>query len=142
TTQILALILSLFTGILVSRLITDAYMKKGRHFNYFTKLSKSIFQKAHFHFIEKRKITYVISTIIIVLGAASLFNGFNYGVEFDGGRSYTIKFDKIVHSNDLRDKMHNYLGHHPVVKTVGTTGTQLNLTTDYLITQSGKDVEQ
>jgi SecD/SecF fusion protein len=142
TTQILALVLSLFTGILVSRLITDAYMKKGRHFNYFTKLSKSIFQKAHFHFIEKRKITYVISAIILVLGAASLFNGFNYGVEFDGGRSYTIKFDKVVHSNDLRDKMHNYLGHHPVVKTIGTTGTQLNLTTDYLITQSGKDVEQ
>src|SRR5690606_34936303 len=44
TTQIITLILSLFTGIMISRLITDIYMKKGKHFNYFTKISKSVFQ--------------------------------------------------------------------------------------------------
>jgi SecD/SecF fusion protein len=86
TTQIIALLLSLFTGILVSRLITDVYMRRGRHFNYFTKLSKSIFQKAHFHFIEKRKYTYIISSIFILCGIASFFHGFNYGVEIDVGR--------------------------------------------------------
>lgn len=141
TTQIIALLLSLFTGILVSRLITDMYMHRGRHFNYFTKLSKAIFQKAHFHFIEFRKYTYVISAVIILLGVASFFHGFNYGVEFDGGRSYTIRFDKEYKVGDIRESLHNTFGKYPVVKTIGLDN-QLNITTDYLIDQAGKETEQ
>ena len=142
TTQIIAILLSLFTGIMVSRLITDSYMKRGRHFNYFTKLSKSIFQKAHFHFIEKRKYAYVISTILILAGVASFFNGFNYGVEFDGGRSYTIKFDEAHKEGELREKLMSYLDNkRPVVKKIGVS-TQLNITTDYLINDPSKDAEQ
>lgn len=141
TTQILALLLSLFTGILVSRLITDTYMKRGRHFNYFTKLSKSIFQKAHFKFIQKRKIAYVFSSILILAGIASFFNGFNYGVEFDGGRSYTIKFDQPHKVSEVREHLYKYLGNHPVVKTIGASGDQLNITTDYLISKPGREVQ-
>jgi len=141
TTQILALLLSLFTGILVSRLITDTYMRRGRHFNYFTKLSKSIFQKAHFKFIQKRKIAYVFSSILILAGIASFFNGFNYGVEFDGGRSYTIKFDEAHKVSEVREHLYKYLGNHPVVKTIGASGDQLNITTDYLISKPGREVQ-
>ncbi|MNU22755.1 Multidrug resistance protein MexB [compost metagenome] len=139
-TQIIALVLSLFTGIMVSRLITDSYTKKGRHFKYFTKLSEKIFHKANFKFIEKRKITYVISAVIIGLGIASFFHGFDYGVEFDGGRSYTIKFDQHLKTEDVREKLTAHLEKHPVVKTIGT-GNQLNITTDYLINLQGKDAE-
>lgn len=142
TTQILAILLSLFCGIMVSRLITDSYMKRGRHFNYFTKLSKSIFQKAHFKFIEKRKISYVISSILILAGLASFIHGFNYGVEFDGGRSYTIKFDQVHKESELREKLMPFLDNkRPVVKKIGVN-TQLNITTDYLITDPSKDAEQ
>lgn len=141
TTQMLALSLSLFTGIMVSRLITDSYMKRGRHFNYFTKLSKSIFQKAHFKFIEKRKIAYVFSSILILAGVASFFNGFNYGVEFDGGRSYTIKFDQAHKEGEVREKMQKYFNKYPVVKRIGS-GNQLNITTDYMINKTGREVEQ
>ncbi len=141
TTQILALLLSLFTGIMVSRLITDTYMKRGRHFNYFTKLSKSIFQKAHFKFIEKRKIAYIFSAILILAGIASFFNGFNYGVEFDGGRSYTVKFDQNHKEGEVREKLEKYFAKYPVVKRIGS-GNQLNITTDYLITKTGREVEQ
>ncbi len=141
TTQMLAIALSLFTGILVSRLITDTYMKRGRHFNYFTKLSKTIFQKAHFKFIQKRKIAYVFSSILILAGIASFFNGFNYGVEFDGGRSYTVKFDQVHKEGEVREKLHKYFNKYPVVKKIGG-GNQLNITTDYQITKTGREVEQ
>src|SRR5690606_26686805 len=77
TTHFIGLILSMFCGILVSRLITDTYMKRGKHFNYFTGLSKKVFQKANFKFIEKRKYAYIFSTIIVALGVASFFNGFD-----------------------------------------------------------------
>lgn len=139
-TQIIALILSLFTGIMVSRMITDAYMKRGRHFKYFTSFSKKIFNKANFKFIEKRKIAYAISAVFFALGIASFFNGFDYGVEFDGGRSYTVMFDQAHKVSDVREKLSTHLEKHPVVKTIGSSN-QLNITTDYMINVQGKDAE-
>lgn len=132
-TQMWGLFLSVFCGLLVSRLVTDIWMKKERHFNYFTKLSSSIFRKAHFHFIEARKYTYVISGLIFILGIASIFHGFNYGVEFAGGRSYTINFTQKHTVTEVKDKLKKHLNdEYPIVKTIGTKGN-LNITTAYMI---------
>lgn len=142
TTQIIGILLSLFCGILVSRLITDIYTKRERHFQYFTGLSKSIFKKAHFKFVEARKYTYVISCIVLVLGIGSFIHGFDYGVEFSGGRSYTIKFDQSYTTSDVREKLKPYFnGEYPIVKTIGTNN-QLNITTSYLIKEPGQQIEQ
>ncbi|HTO15998.1 MAG TPA: protein translocase subunit SecDF [Edaphocola sp.] len=141
TTQIISLLLSLFTGIMVSRMITDAYTKKGKHFKYFTTLSKKIFQKANFDFIGKRKIAYIFSTLIIIAGLASFVNGFDYGVEFDGGRAYTIKFDQNQTTADVREQLTPFFdGKHPVVKTIGS-GNQLSITTDYLVKEQNKETD-
>ncbi|HKP32254.1 MAG TPA: protein translocase subunit SecD, partial [Chitinophagaceae bacterium] len=68
TTQIIGIILSLFCGIVISRLITEYWTNKNRHFKYFTTFSRSIFKKANFKFIEVRKIAYAISVIVLLLG--------------------------------------------------------------------------
>jgi SecD/SecF fusion protein len=141
TTQIISILLSLFCGILVSRLITDMYTKRERHFKYFTGLSKSIFRKAHFPFVRLRKYTYLISVVVLLAGVGAIINGFDYGVEFAGGRSYTIKFDKKYEVSDVRQKLHNYFGEFPIVKTIGTEN-QVNITTAYLIKQPGQQIEQ
>jgi SecD/SecF fusion protein len=132
TTQIIGILLSLFCGILVSRLITDFWTKKNRHFNYFTGLSKRIFKHASYKFIELRKYAYVISAIVLLSGIAAFFNGFHLGVEFKGGRSYTIQFDKSVKPDDVRDDLKVALdGDNPTIKTVGDA-RHLNITTAYL----------
>ena len=132
TTQIIGILLSLFCGILVSRLITDYWTKKNRHFNYFTSVLKRIFRNANFKFIEFRKVTYVISVIILILGVASFFNGFQEGVEFKGGRSYTVEFNKSVANDDIRDDLKASLnGDNVTIKTVGDS-RHLNITTAYL----------
>ncbi len=142
TTQIIGILLSLFCGILVSRLVTDMYTKRGRHFEYFTGLSRSIFKKAHFKFVEARKYTYVVSCIVLIMGVASLIHGFDYGVEFSGGRSYTIKFDQLNQTDDVRAKLKPYFNdEYPIVKTIGTNN-QLNITTSYLIKSQGQQIEQ
>ncbi len=138
TTQMIGIVLSLFCGILVSRLVTDLYMNKNRHFDYFTKISKSVFKHAAFKFIEYRKVAYIISAVVFVLGVASYFNGFDQGVEFAGGRSYTIKFDKAVKQEDLSEDLKKVFGAAPIIKTVATDN-QLNITTAYKITESNKD---
>jgi SecD/SecF fusion protein len=139
TTQIIGILLSLFCGILVSRLITDYWTNKKRHFEYFTAISRRIFKHAAYKFIEYRKIAYGISIVVLLLGVAAVFNGFDYGVEFKGGRSFTIKFDKPQNSDEIRNQLHKTMGSYPVLKTVGSAN-QLNITTDYLIDKPGQTV--
>jgi SecD/SecF fusion protein len=141
TTQIISILLSLFCGILVARLVTDIYTRRERHFKYFTGLSKAIFKKAHFKFVEARKYAYIVSVIVLLAGVGSFFNGFDYGVEFAGGRSYTIQFDKKHEVSNIREKLHNYFGEYPIVKTIGTNN-QVNITTAYMIKQPGQAVEK
>jgi SecD/SecF fusion protein len=140
TTQILGILLSLFCGILVSRLITDYWTNKKRHFEYFTPLSRKIFRKAHFKFIESRKYAYVISGIVLCFGVASFFHGFRYGVEFKGGRSYDIRFDQPVKTEDVAKSLQPVFHEYPIVKTIGTN-SELNITTSYLINQTSKNTD-
>ncbi|MEY3119605.1 MAG: hypothetical protein RIT30_1538, partial [Bacteroidota bacterium] len=105
TTQIIGILLSLFCGILVSRLITDIYTSKNRHFEYFTAISRNIFKHASFKFIEFRKYAYMLSAVVLVMGIASFYNGFDEGVEFAGGRSYTVKFKNAVNTEEVRDAL-------------------------------------
>ena len=131
TTQIIGILLSLFCGILVSRLITDFWTNKKRHFNYFTAISTKIFKHASYKFIEYRKVAYVISAIVLTLGIASYFNGFHEGVEFKGGRSYNVQFDRPVKNADVQDELKvAFEGDFPVIKTVGDS-RHLNITTSY-----------
>jgi SecD/SecF fusion protein len=140
TTQIIGILLSLFCGILVSRLITDMRMSKGNHFNYFTKFSDKLFQSFHFHFIEWRKKAYAISIVVLILGIASLFYGFDYGVEFAGGRSYTVRMEKSAKTSEIRDLLKGKFEEYPIVKTIGNAN-QVNITTAYKIKDPSKNVE-
>jgi SecD/SecF fusion protein len=132
TTQIIGILMSLFCGIVVAWLITDWWNKKERHFKYFTSLSRTIYRKAHFNFVAYRKYAYIVSVIVLGLGVASFFNGFNEGVEFSGGRSYVVKFNTAVDPEVVRNDLQKVFEKHPVVKTYGGND-QLDITTDYLI---------
>ncbi|HUX84156.1 MAG TPA: protein translocase subunit SecDF [Chitinophagaceae bacterium] len=140
TTQILGIILSVFCGILISRMLEDYFTGKQKHLHYFTPISKKIFRHANFKFIEARKYAYVVSGIVMLLGVSSFFHGFNYGVEFKGGRSYTIRFDQPVKVEDIRKSLHDFLHEYPVVKTIGAFN-QANITTSYLINGKGQNVD-
>ena len=140
TTQIIGILLSLFCGILVSRLISDWYTNKNRHFEYFTGISKKIFNHANFKFIEYRKYAYMLSAVIFVMGIASFFHGFDEGVEFAGGRSYTVKFDKPVDPEMIRQDLKTVFGEAPIIKTVDVKN-QVNITTSYKIKETGNNVD-
>jgi SecD/SecF fusion protein len=141
TTQIIGILLSLFCGILVSRLITDIYTSKNRHFEYFTAISRNIFKHASFKFIEFRKYAYMLSAVVFVLGVASFYNGFDEGVEFAGGRSYTVKFKNAVNTEEVRDALKVVFGEAPIIKTVDTKN-QINITTSYKIQEQGNNIDQ
>ncbi|MEI6948252.1 protein translocase subunit SecDF [Paraflavisolibacter sp. H34] len=132
TTQIIGILLSLFCGILVSRWVTEWFTSKNKHLEYFTPLSKRIFKHANFKFIEYRKVAYVISFIVLALGVGAIFHGFDEGVEFKGGRSYVVRFDKPVNVEQVRNDLAASFGESPVIKTIGGNN-QLDITTSHMI---------
>ncbi len=61
------------------------------------------------------------------------FNGFEKGVEFKGGRSYTVQFAHNVNIDSIRNPLHSaFDGDYPVIKTVGDE-KHLEITTSYMI---------
>ncbi|MFN7538937.1 MAG: protein translocase subunit SecDF [Bacteroidota bacterium] len=142
TTQIIGILLSLFCGILVSRLITDMYTNRNRHFEYFTNISRKIFRKANFKFIGYRKYAYMLSVVIFAVGISTLFmkDAFDEGVEFSGGRSYTIRFDKAVNEDQIRNELKNEFKEPVIIKTVDVKN-QLNITTSYMIREQGDNID-
>jgi SecD/SecF fusion protein len=140
TTQILGILLSLFCGILVSRWVTDWFTSKKRHLQYFTGVSKRIFQHANIKFIEYRKVAYAISVVVLIFGISSFFHGFDEGVEFKGGRSFQIRFPEAAPVEQIRDELKTGLGEAPIIKTVGDDRT-LDITTSYLINDTRSNVD-
>ncbi|MBC7903571.1 MAG: protein translocase subunit SecDF [Gemmatimonadaceae bacterium] len=138
TTQMLGIVLSLFCGILVSRLITDFWTNKNRHFKYFTSVSRGVFKHAAFKFIEYRKVAYAISVVVLLIGVAAFFHGFKYGVEFKGGRSFIVNFHKPVNIEDIRKDLQGVFVETPVIKTYGSN-SKLDITTDYKVAEQNAD---
>lgn len=140
TTQIIGILLSLFCGILVSRWVSDLFTNRKRHLEYFTGISRRVFRHAAFKFIEYRKIAYGISLVVLALGIGALFNGFDYGVEFKGGRSYQVRFDKPVNREDVGRSLAKSFGENPQIKTIGGNN-QLDIITSYLIEDARPQVD-
>jgi SecD/SecF fusion protein len=141
TTQIIGILLSLFCGILVSRWVSDIFTDKKKHLEYFTGISQKVFKHAKYKFIEYRKVAYVISIVVLALGIAAYFNGFDQGVEFAGGRSYVVKFDQKVDVEAVRNDLKaSFEGENPIIKTIGDNST-LDITTAYLIRDNNAGID-
>jgi len=134
TTLIIGLLLSLFTSIFVARLVFEWMLDRNIEITVGNKYTLNAFTKTHIPFIEIRKIMYVASGILIGIGIISLFvRGLSYGIDFTGGRTYIVRFDETVNTEDLRVSLaKQYDGEAPEVKTFGASN-QVKITTKYLI---------
>lgn len=134
TVLIIGIFSSLFTAIMITRLVIDWWISKDRVMNYSNKMTQGAFQKLDINFVDKRKMTYIFSGVFIVLGLISIFTrGFELGVDFQGGRTYVVKFKQDVNVADLRkDLAVVYDGVAPEVKTYGSNN-QVKVTTSYEI---------
>jgi len=140
-TFIVGIITSLFTAIFITRLLIDWYAAKGKIFTFNTSITKNWFSSINIDFLKKRKIAYIISSTFIIIAIVSLFtNGLNYGVDFVGGRSYVVKFDKAISATDVSVTLKDVFGDAPEVKTYGEA-SQLKITTKYKIEEEGNHID-
>ncbi len=93
TTLIIGIFTSLFSALFISRLIITEMLERKKEISFSNKFSENLMSKANYDFIGKRKIFYTISSLIIIGGFISLATrGLDYGVEFTGGRTFTVEF--------------------------------------------------
>ncbi|MGM0565973.1 MAG: protein translocase subunit SecDF [Bacteroidota bacterium] len=134
TTLIIGILSSLFTAILISRVIFTWALDKNFKVSFGNKLTLNAFTNIKIDYIAKRKFFYVISGIVIVIGLFSLFTkGLNQGIDFAGGRTFVVRFDKDINTIDLREKLATQFNNQPPeVKTFGPDN-QVKITTKYRI---------
>ncbi len=141
---IIGLISSMFTAVLLGRLMIEWWMSKGKAVNVWNPMTKNIMSNLNVDWIGKRKIAYIGSTIVILAGIASFFiRGFELGVDFKGGYSYNVEFAEgvSVNTDDLKTSLGGVFGTQPIVKAVDSENTY-NITTAYLIDDFSDDASQ
>ncbi len=138
---IVGIICTLLSAVLFTRLIVDWWIKKGKNLSFWTRVSEGMFANMNFDWMGKKKIAYIISGTLLVASIVSIATrGFEYGLDFKGGRSYDVQFAHDVDLDALRDELAVQLDGEPVVKSVDVHN-KYNITTDYLINESSKDAD-
>ena len=141
TTLLIGIGTSLFTAIFITRILVDSRNEKGKGVSFSTKSTKGFLSDISIRFLQKRKVAYIISSILILISLTSLgFRGLNQGVDFVGGRSYTVRFEKAVNPTEISSLLTNEFG-SVEVKTFGEEN-QLKITTKYKVDIEGIEVDE
>ncbi|MGA1776455.1 MAG: protein translocase subunit SecDF [Flavobacteriaceae bacterium] len=141
TTLLIGIGTSLFTAIFITRILVDSRNEKGKEVSFSTKATKGFLSNVNYSFLQNRKIAYVISAVLIVISLASLgTKGLNQGVDFVGGRSYTVRFENPVNPTEISSLLNDTFG-SAEVKTFGEEN-QLKITTKYKVDVEGIAVDE
>lgn len=141
TTLMLGILTSLFSAIFITRIILEWMLDRKQNISFSIKATENLFKDSKFDFISGRKKFYAISSIIIIAGLVSMFTrGFSLGVDFKGGRSYFVEFDKPVQTDDVREVLLTEFDVAPEVKTYGSSN-EVKITTSFMIDDSSPETE-
>jgi len=144
TTLCIGILSSLFAAVILSRVVFDWMVNRKQEITFDNSMTRNAFKNLHFDFVGRRKIYYSISTAIIVLGIVFYFKngGFNLGVDFKGGRTYMVSFEKAMNTEDVKKSLAaSFGGESPEVKTAGSA-SKLKITTSYRIKENDINVDQ
>ncbi|MBP0611609.1 protein translocase subunit SecD [Chryseobacterium sp. cx-311] len=143
----IGILMSMFTCVLLTRVMIFNRLEKGKGLSVWTPMTKNLFRNTWINFIGKRKFAYIFSAILTVICLLSIFTqGFKFGVDFNGGRSYVVRFDKSVNPVEADESLQKIFvatdGDQNAVdvKTFGTDN-QLKITTDYMINEESVEAD-
>jgi len=148
TTLIIGIASSLFTAIFITRLYFEWRLKRSEEMSFATSITKNWFTNTNFQFMSLRKPAYIFSALMILVSLGSLMTrGLSLGVDFEGGRTYQVRFDQPVEVAAVADALGaQWVGedgraYAPAVKTLGSPD-QVVITTNYRVDDNGADVEE
>lgn len=139
---IIGILSSLFTAVLVTRLLIDWWVSKGRNIGFWTKLTENSLSNLNIDWMGKRNFAYMFSGTLILAGLIGFATkGFELGVDFKGGYSYNIEFTQATDAQSIRTALTEVFGSTPVVKAVDTKNTY-NVVTSYNIEDTNPDAAE
>jgi SecD/SecF fusion protein len=146
TTLIIGIFTSLFSAIIISKLIIYSWLKKEQGITFFTKLSKGLFQNIKFDWIGNRKYFYIFSISVTILGIYGMATrGLKQSVEFTGGRTCVAKFQEKADIEYLRANLAKYLVENGEAASIDlkTKGTdyKVEIITNYKLNDDGATVD-
>tara|TARA_B100001142_G_scaffold327668_1_gene385857 strand:+ start:4691 stop:7711 length:3021 start_codon:yes stop_codon:yes gene_type:complete len=148
TTLIIGIASSLFTALFITRLYFEWRVKKSDKLSFATKITQNWFTNTNFGFLKLRKPAYIFSSFLLIASIVSLFTrGLSLGVDFEGGRSYQVRFDQAVEVAQVAKSLELLFvdtdgrSFAPTVKTLGSP-EQVVITTNFRIAENGSDVEE
>ena len=139
---VIGIVTSVLTSIFITRLIFEAQLKRNKDITFYSSWSKNFLKNTHIDFLGKRKVTYLISGALCLLCLAFIFTkGFSYGVDFSGGRTYTVRFDQPVTPEQVRAALLDEFGESSEVKQFGGA-SQMRITTKYLVNDKSSETDR
>ncbi len=148
TTLIIGIITSVFSAVVLSRLVIEWMLDRKKEISFESRITKNWFKNMNVNFLKHRKYFYIGSIILSLISIGSLaYRGLDWGVDFSGGRTYQVKFENPVDANKVSDLLANYFVEDgkkeaPEVKTYGTNGYQVLITTKYMINDNSQDAHE
>ncbi|WP_130734593.1 protein translocase subunit SecDF [Flavobacterium sp. J27] len=140
TTLLIGILTSLITAVFITRIFLDWSLSRNENIAFSTSVTKNWFKNLNFDFLGKRKIAYAVSGILIALSIFSLVSkGLNYGVDFVGGRTYQVRFDKSVSAPEVTKDLVAVF-ESAEAKIYGND-KQLKITTKYKVDEEGEGVD-
>jgi len=139
---VIGIITSVLTSIFITRLIFERRLAKNKSISFDSPATRDFLQHTKIDFIGNRKWSYIISSVVCVICLVSCFTkGFSYGVDFSGGRTYTVRFDQPVTPEEVRAATFEAFGEAAEVKQFGGS-SQMRITTKYKVDEQSTEVDQ
>lgn len=139
TTLIIGIFTSIFTGIIITRLIFEYSLERKKEFTFSTPSTKNLFANTNIQFIKNRKKFFLLSGAIVLIAVIGLVTrGLKPSVEFTGGRTYETVFtqpvaQKIEDINDLLRSALQEDGREASIEVkVRNSDYRVEIATDYL----------
>ncbi|MBQ1673377.1 MAG: protein translocase subunit SecF, partial [Bacteroidales bacterium] len=139
---VIGIITSVLTSIFITRLIFESQLKRGKDISFYSNWSKNFLKNTHIDFLGKRKMTYLISGAVCLICLVFIFTkGFSLGVDFSGGRTYTVRFDQQVTPEQVRAALLDEFGESSEVKQFGGA-SQMRITTKYMVGDKSSETDR
>ncbi len=145
-TLIIGIICSFFSAVFITRVIVTWMVKKGNDskISFDTPMSKGWLTNVNIDFLGKRRMAYVISSIVIGVGIVALTtSGLRLGVDFKGGRSYVVEFDQPMVASEVKTALSTgvFAEDGVEVKEYNSSNV-LKITTSYRVDEESTEADQ
>lgn len=133
-TLMIGIVFSIFTAVVITQLFisllaVNPKFAKNKFFGVNEDGTPKQILHKQFEFIKNRKIFYIISASIIIIGLVfSIVKGMNYGIDFTGGTNIQLEMHKTVDIDQVKGELKEF-DLNPTIIYAGKDSSQIQIKT-------------